>query len=371
MRKLLVSAIAVALVGAALTGSARAEDSSGLEISGNITSVTGWQRSTQNGTTARTPLGNAGLLGDNLAAIGGSGTDTFGFYVDQVEVDLAKSFGENIRVRADLDFSPAGPGSGAEIVEQAYTTANIPAGNGIELLVGRFNSGIGLDPIDRNELRTVSFSMPHRVLLPHNLTGARLGYDWSENTRLEFYIVNDLSDNLSSTDVPSLGMNLSYAWGEEGNKSWVKFSGAAGPEKATKKGYTFLTDLSASWAVSDAFRLGIEGDYRQDDGTAGANAKNFAGALSGTYAFSDVWDGTLRYSFVKQSKAVSGVAANEVVGSAGLGYIGYNHEFVLATGYQITDGARFVLEGRGDLAKATGVTSGLGYGLGAKFAYSF
>ena len=57
------------------------------------------------------------------------------------------------------------------------------------VLIGRFNSGIGLDPIDRNELSTVSFSTVI-TLLPHNITGMRFSYDFSEATRLEVYIVS-------------------------------------------------------------------------------------------------------------------------------------------------------------------------------------
>ncbi len=301
-------------------------------------------------------------------------------------MDLAKSFGENIRARADLDFTPVGPGKGAVfggqadiLVEQAYVTSNIPAGNGVELLVGRFNSGIGLDPIDRNELKTVSFSMIHRVLLPHNITGARVGYDFSDATRFELFVVNDLGDSVVNvtSDIPSGGFNLSYAWGDEGNKSWVKASGAGGTEKVTKMGLSFLGDLSGSVAVSDAFRVGAEGVYRQDDEGAG-NAQFIAGQLNGTYAFSDVWDGTLRYGYVwdldtGQVGAPTTEITNENVGVPGLFYAGVNHEVSLATGYQITDGARFNLEGRADLAQASAAaaTNGFGYGAGASFAYSF
>lgn len=379
MRKILVLAVAVALVGLA-AADLKAEEGSELEISGNATTVTGWQRPSKNA-----GFGGAGILGDGLAAAGGLGVDTFGFYIDQVEVDLAKSFGENIRIRADLDFTPdRGNNDTADDIdiEQAYATANIPAGNGIELLVGRYNSGIGLDPIDRNELSTVSFSAVHRTLLPHSLTGARLGYDFSEATRFEFYLVNDLQDGApgaATSDLPSGGFNLSYAWGDEGNKNWIKLNGAAGPEGATKKGISFLGDLSGNFAVSDAFWVGAEGVYRQDD-TAGAgdDAQFIGGQLKGHYSFSDVWDGTLRYSFIWDLDTTDiGVAAlppaNPLTVVAGLGANGQAHQVSLATGYQITDGARLVIEGGVDLSNfsAAGVGTGLTPGLAGMFAYSF
>ncbi len=381
MRKLLVLAVAAALASLVVLD-ARAEEGSELEISGNVTTVTGWQRPSSNPTFGLSD----GILNDGLAAPGGLTTDTFGFFVDQVELDLAKSFGENIRIRADLDFSPhRAPAAGGVFVEQGYVTANIAAGNGLEFLLGRFNSGIGLDPIDRNEMSTVAFGAVHRTLLPHNITGMRIGYDFSEATRLETFVVNNLNGDVTApgtaadSDIPSFGFNLSYAWGEEGNKSWVKFNGAGGPEGATKKGWSFLGDLNGNFAVSDAFWIGAEGVYRQDDSGAGDNAQFIAGQLKGRYAFSDVWDGTLRYSFVwdlDEAQAVipAGgiVVANPTYGAEGLGAAGQLHQISLATGYQITDGARFVVEGGVDLSKfSAGGGTGLTPGIAGMFAYSF
>src|SRR5579885_245023 len=124
MKKLLVLAAVVAL---AIPAMAHAEEGSELEISGNVTTLAGWEHAFKNPVF---PV--SGILGDGLAGPGGVTTDTFGFFVDQVELDLAKSFGENIRIRADLDFSPhrVNAGGGQVEIEQAYATANIPAGNG-------------------------------------------------------------------------------------------------------------------------------------------------------------------------------------------------------------------------------------------------
>jgi hypothetical protein len=388
MKKLLVVAVAVALASLA-SANLRAEEGSELEISGNVITISGWEKANTNGSSRTLPV-RGGILGDDLAAFGANGVSTFGFFVDQIEVDLAKSFGENIRVRADLDFNPGiqgGPGqvalfggTGDILVEQGYVTANIPAGNGVELLVGRFNSGIGFDPVDRNLLKTVSFSMPHRVILPHNLTGARFAYDFNENTRWEVFIVNDMGDQFvgATSAVPSFGTNVIYKWGEEGSKSWVKLSGVGGPELATKIDWSMLGDMSASFTVTDAFKVGAEGFYRQDNQPFGVIAeKNVGGQLNGTYNFTDVWDGTLRYSFVwdVNGDVGTGQVVNENVGSPGLGLgtPARNHEVTVATGYQITDGARFVFEGRVDIAQVSNSATpvGFGYGVGGMFAYSF
>lgn len=382
MRKLLVVAVsALALVGL-MTDTARAEEGSGLEISGNVTTVTGWQR----GDKTKAALGSEGILNDGFLAIAGPKADQFGFAIDQVELDLAKSFGENIRARADLDFSPhRGPAVGGVYVEQGYVTANIPAGNGAELLVGRFNSGIGLDPVDRNELSTVSFSSVHRTLLPHNMTGVRVGYNFSEATRLEAFVVNQLNDAApNGNNLPSFGYNLSHSWGDEGDKNWVKFNGAGGPESTggilSKKHWSFFGDLSGHMAVNDAFSVGAEGIYRQDNNSGvGLNSKYIGGQLKGNYKFSDVWDGTFRYGFIwdKNKGAAASIATNglQVAAgtTAGLGAAGTGHQISLASGYQITDGARLVVEGGVDLTRAAGGGAGTALipGFAGMFAYSF
>ena len=79
MRKLLAIVVVMTLVSVAAV-TARAEDSSALEISGNLTTVTAWQR-TQSGALRQNPT-RGGILGDGLGAHAANGTDTFGFYVD-------------------------------------------------------------------------------------------------------------------------------------------------------------------------------------------------------------------------------------------------------------------------------------------------
>lgn len=382
MRKLL--ATAVILVTTIVAANVRAEDGSGLEISGNITNVGGWQRGAKS-----LPAGNhAGILNDGFAQPTNKKND-FAIVNDQVELDLAKSFGENIRARADLDFS-AHNGTLHPIAEQAYVTANIPAGNGWELLAGRFNSGIGLDPVDRNELSTVSYSIVHRTLLPHNLTGARLGYNFNEATRAEFFVVNNLRDAApgttvvtgsgataagSDTAIPGLGLNVVYSWGEEGNNSWVKLNAAASPETASRKPWSALADLSASLAVNEALKVGLEGVYRQDGVVATNDSRFFGGQAKATYAFSDVWDGTLRYSIVHDRQGPGAVATVNPLGLTGFNGTtgGTAHQISLATGYAIADGARFVLEGNVDMSKArgTGTTTSYAMGVAGMFAYSF
>ncbi len=379
MKKLIALALATAVAGLIGVSDIQAQEGD-LEISGHVNTVSGWQRVHGNSSAGTTAAG--GILNDGLAVPGGPTTDQFGFFVDEVEVDLAKQFGENIRLRADLDFTPGGNRqgfAGGQVgVEQAYITFNVPVGNGAEWLVGRFNSGVGLDPIDRNELSTVSFSTIHRRMLPHNMTGMNFYYAINENWSFDIFVVNDLQDAGIgvTTDIPSGGFNIDWSNAEAGEGSWVRFSGLIGPEQATKKNYSFMGDLAASINVNEGFYIDLEGLYRQDNSGGADNAQYIAGTLALRYAFSDIWDGTLRYGFawdLDQGQAGGAVIvpANPLAAGNGIGFAGTQHDLTLATGYEITDGARFVVEGRFDLQKASAGGSNYIYGVAGGFYYDF
>ena len=161
----------------------------GIELSGNIDTVTGWQYDTKDS------VGD--FAGGQLGWFRGATSpnrDTFNFYVDQVELDINKSFGQNIRIRADLDFgrqlsgsgrntntaAPFGPALSNFELEQGYVTANIPLGNGVEFMIGRFNAPIGYYVVDRGDNPTISFSENYNYLTPTNVTGAKFYYSFND-----------------------------------------------------------------------------------------------------------------------------------------------------------------------------------------------
>lgn len=387
MKKLIIIALALTM-GLLSFGEVKAQEGD-LEISGHVNTVQAWQRT--NGGVSLAPAGAAGLMTDGLRVPGGAGVDQFNFFVDEVELDIAKAFGENIRLRADVDFTqvarPSGLGTATNVgLEQAYITTNVPIGNGGELLFGRFNSRIGLDPIDRNELSGISFNTAHRTLLPHNMTGVKMWYGFNENWSIDIYVVNDLQDAAvaTTTELPSYGFNIDYVSGEAGEGSWARLSGAAGPEQAgagrPKRQYSFLGDFAAAINMAEGFWVDLEGLYRQDDGGALGleNMQYVAGVLALRYAFSDIWDGTLRYGFTWDLDSGQGAnpaggitAANPLSAITGLGFAGQQHDITVATGYSITDGARFVFEGRYDLGNASATGRYHVYGAGAGFYYDF
>lgn len=376
--------IALAFATAALIAPA-AVQAEGLELSGSVVTLFGWQH---DGTTPATATasctGNrcnstadAGVGGGQLGDLRGTqatSRDTFNFYVDAVELDLSKTLGENIRVRADLDMraSQFNGGQGSSFyLEQGYVTANIPVGNGMELLVGRFNIPMGFEAVDRQDNIAVSFSNLYRFVKPHNVTGAKLYYAFNDLVDLHFYVVNNLNDTInvgtvgaSDSAIPSGGIRLGFTWGEEGQESTIGLSGAVGPElSGSNTNYTFIGDLDFTLAFTENFTLGGEFIYRQDNtATAAVNNKAMAATLTFAYNFSESWGGYVRGGWLHDINPAGLYTNNDQqIFDATLGFT-----------YEITDGARVKLEYRGDWHKYAGATpKTLSHGVAAAFAYNF
>ncbi len=407
MKKLGLSAlvIAAALVGAtSLKAADKGSAAGGLELSGNVDVVTGWQHDSKNAgalTNFVNDAQTAGLMGEgqlgDLRGIGAAFKDTFDFYIDQVELDINKTFGENIRIRADLDFGRNLSGSirttGGQnfSLEQGYVTANIPIGNGLEFLVGRFNIPLGSESVDRGNNVALSYSNLYRYVRPYNVTGAKLYYAFNDWFDWHFYAVNNLFDTIgyvagvsTDTPIPSWGTRFGFTWGEKGKESVVGLSYAGGPEgvaRTTAAGvaapvnrmrhFTNIADLDFSIHATDNFIIAGEGIFRQDNkggacfvGSA-KNCRAYGGNLVLAYNFSETWGMYLRYDYLKDDNG---------------NYTGFKqqiHDFALGASYQITEGAKMKMEYRLDMqlypAGVIAATSQKGYNnsFALEFAYNF
>jgi hypothetical protein len=388
MKKILIAAVLLGVIGM-FAVPAHAE---GLEMAGSVVAGMGYQHQNNALATEMTSDGDigsvAGPMGRYLAAEGPK-QDNFNFFVDSVELDLMKSFGENIRLRADLDFGRVNSGFNSInatgfVLEQAYATANIPLGNGVELLIGRFNVPIGFESVDVTDNDTISQSILIRSgIRPTNSTGAKLYYAFSDLVDFHFYLVNRLtrdSYRLKINDFPSAGFRLGFNWGEQGTESTFGLSGFLGWEHdfSTKRNLTYGGDLDLSWWATESFNLGLEGIGRRDNAVVAgaANMWTFGGLANLKYLFSDVWDGTIKYALAYQNNPGNGQwdfigTPIPLAGAAGVAKQTV-HEISLAGNYMIADGAKLKLEGRFDIISPSGALSTqYVYGGALAFAYDF
>lgn len=409
MRKLLIALFALAFAGFA--GNAAAVEGD-FELSGHVN--TGWGYQAQN---SKASSGLVGFSGSSHGVIGDLGTnhgrgtkvEQIIAFVDEAELDATKSFGENVRARVDLAYGRAFSGSSAAIgafnLEQAYATVNIPVGNGMEFLLGRFDLPIGFESLERNENTLFSNSSIRRDLLPARGTGLKFYYPFSDMVDLHFYVVNNLRDTIggavgtaaapvaaSDNHWPSFGTRLGFSWGDWGRRSTIGVSLAAGMESAqgTAAGklgnLSYLGDVDWNVWVSEFFAIGGEGIYRNDNANAGqVDGRYFGGTLALNYVFSDVWDGTLRYTFA-MDKAGIGITAFPNGAATGTSLLNASavaaissvakttvHEVALGGQYHIADGAKLQIEGRYDMVKNATAGAGTGgvYGGAMAFLYNF
>lgn len=390
MKKLLLVVMALSFI---FMGTVNAEEkyvAGGFEASGHINTGFGFQylgTGSTNGATAAQIAAGA-FSAPSLARDGWFGVQAgdknkdFGFLLDEVELDLTKTFGENIRVRTDLSFTDTAIGSPAayNLVEQAYVTANIAAGNGVEFLVGRFAAPIGYEGIDRNDNNTITRSVLFNYnLRPRTLTGAKFYYAFSDALDLHFYVANNLADDVHAaynTDavlLPAFGTRIGYTWGDEGKENTVGLSVAMSPEVADggKMGdMSLLGDLDWNIWIGESFSVGGEGLFRQNSATSGATDTTlFGGILDLNYLFSDVWDGTLKYSALRVNNGAGN--ADATVHAPLLVAKAFLHEISAAGGYQIADGAKFKAEYKLNWTKYSAASKNVSHAFLGQFEYAF
>ncbi len=400
MKKILFAILITSFLGLSV---AQAADSKagGLELSGNIDVVTGWQHD------GKSAAGD--FAGGQLGWFRGITVpfkDTFDFYIDQVELDLNKSFGENIRIRADLDFgrqlsgsgrvtnsnAPFGPALSNFELEQGYVTANLL---GAEFMIGRFNAPIGYYVVDRADNPTISFSNNFNYLTPTNVTGAKIYYSFNNLIDLHVYVINNLADSIAFgfgtganpggltngaySAIPSYGSRLGFNWGSDDTKSTVGISYDGGPERfgcnagttGCNRHLTHIVDLD--WAVkfTPKFLFAGEGTFRQDNNLAGKkNDRAFAAFGLFNYDINDTWRVFGRFGWMQDQ---TGFYTGAVTPAGAL--LSQNiYDGAVGLGYQISEGAKLKAEYSPTIfvpRKAAGLGTSWSHGFALEFAYNF
>ncbi|MCP5468742.1 MAG: outer membrane beta-barrel protein [Deltaproteobacteria bacterium] len=385
MKKIITLAGALSL--ALLTGTINAE--APLEISGNATVMMGWQH--DDGGALPGPGGEFSMV----RGLRAPNRDTFNFYLDQVEIDIEKSFGDKIRLRADLDFGRALSGSGRSteganfVVEQAYMTVGVLGG---ELAIGRFNAPVGYYLVDRVDNPTISYANIYNFLTPTNMTGAKMHWEFDNGLDLQVYAVNSMFDCLqiggscltgprtgpgtADSAIPSFGTRLGYNWGSEETASTIGLAYIAGPEQGQNAHWDHLVDLDFAIKATENLLIAGEAIYYQRNnlsGVTGPNAKFIGGLLVLDWQMNELWDLYGSYGYVHDIQGVVTGLDQQV------------HNGVIGFGYKITDDAKFKMEYRLDYFQyaknqgprtaigpvTLGDTSSVSHGLAGEFSYRF
>lgn len=376
MKKIIIPGVLAAL---AFSSVAHAE----LEVSGNVTTVTGYQHDDKDAAAT----GGGGLTQGDLGVAACANCDHFRFVIDQVELDLENEFGENIRARADIDFRDVAGTTirAADVMdlEQGYVTANLGVGNGMEFLVGKFNAPTSLEVNDRNENVFSTYTPGYQYLVPKNVIGAKIYYEFNDNWSMDLAAVNNLNGAINGNSAyPSGILRVGAMWGDEGNESYIHAAGGFGPEhgpvtgQSENKHFDMYGNLWGNWSIGDFWDLGWEAIYRQTNSIpgVGANQKAIAGQLYGVYQASDVWSLQARGSALWDINppAARGGSGASTTAATWSGAEGLKYSGTAGATYQITDDAAMKLEYRFDFVSTSGARANADFHTGVvEMAYAF
>lgn len=389
MKKLFTLTLAATLI---LAGNAQAE----LEFSGNGYVIMGLQYS--NDETAAASFGT-GIFDANFANPGSTVQAAeelyFGFGVESMELDGSYTFGENVRLRFDLDFADETNNGGVTTgLEQGYVTFGISTGNTLEVAVGKFNAPVGLEHVDRVNNRFVTYTSTWTHLMPKNVIGANLYYEFNDSWNMNFALVNSLNNYNIATNttspVPSALLRFGGVWGgDEDNMSSFNIALGTGLEHSTTTGQGWYGNTGQNdedgieifgdiWGelVFNYFTLGYELTARGTSGIATSGTQwAFGGQLYGVYAVSDTMSIQARYALHYEGE-LKGDGASTTGSywnaSLGAGDEGMFHQGTLGLTHSITDGADVTVEynfsyGDGETTNLQSMTHSGVVGLGYSF----
>jgi hypothetical protein len=338
-----------------------------LELSANVTSIAAYQ----NDSADAANMTAGGITQGDFAWAATPSTHHFGFVVDQAELDVENEFGENIMARFDVDFWDVSAGTGVWL-EQGYVTANIAIGNGMEFLMGLFNSPTGLESIDRWENVFSTYTPGFMYLRPWHVLGAKIYYEFNDVWNMDLAALNNMNDVVvdAGSDYPSGLFRLGAKWDE----SFVNLAVGYGPELADNSDADLFGNFWGQVALSDNWDLGFEVMYRATmvDGGGDSQAAG-AAQLYAVCEVNDVWTVQGRLAAYDELVDATGDGASTTGGWWNASAEGLVYSGTFGATYTITDGAKMKLEYRFDYADsaAAGTDAASYHTAVAEFGYTF
>lgn len=175
------------------------------------------------------------------------------FIFDQLEIDLEKTLGEGISLRADVDFAELDD-SGIYLpdVEQAYVTVG-------GMTFGKFNAPIGWELLDAPDMYQFSHTLVFDHALPTNLIGFSYARELGAGLDVVAYVANGWDLNFADDDQPIFGGRLGYG-GVEGLN--------VGLSAIQNDTLALVIDVDATLTMVENLLIGVEvnqGGYEKDE----------------------------------------------------------------------------------------------------------
>lgn len=328
----------------------------GFEMSGFFNAGFGWQRFGGGPPTEFDYDGSyAGVLGSvvpDIAAGPGpaEGQDVLEAFMEVFELDITKTISDRATLRADLLFGRTQSGSWVNIpdgieVEMGYATVVLLDSPRIDLTVGRIGTPVGFEPFEPYFNDTISWSVLTRAILyPYIVTGAQFMFEISDGVELFISAANNLlNDDIFDIDeFPSGLATFKFSWGEDDKESFFTVSSYLGPESGGRTPLSFGFDSTLIAWVTDSLQLGLQGDFRRDNGDTGPATSYAGGLMNLHWDMTEQFYGGVRFCFARQFDEGNGVI--NLTGAEQNIY-----ESSLFAGYHLTDSVKLKFEARVDV----------------------
>ncbi len=291
----------------------------GFEITGFLNVGAGFQHYSRDPITKNLNGGSAfgGSLGAVLPGVNGGpapvpGEDYLLAFIDNLELDIVKSFGKRARLRADLYFARPLSGSavGTTSVEHAYLAVTLSEKYGAELALGRIGLETGIEPYERYSLDTISESvLSNASMYPGPVTAMQLAFTPIDDVTLYLLAANGMTDDtlIRTTAIPSGIGIVEVNWGDPDQGNGIVITADVSPDSDANGHLTYGGNIDLYQYVLPNLQLSLEGLARRDNAIAGGVNTTYAAALGNLrWDITKRWYAVFKYAYAWQSAAGNG-----------------------------------------------------------------
>lgn len=191
--------------------------------------------------------------------------DAFGLH--EAELDVTRGQGDDIQLRADLEWVRDGE-SWRAAAEQGYLAWRLPCRRPVTFTLGRFNAPIGWELPDAPDMHQFSHGLLFTYGTPTNLTGAMLSGSLGSAFDLKAYAVNGWEQNAENNGVKTWGGRLGYSRPGGGGLGVSLISGMDDPAQDVAR---TVVDVDLTLRPTEGLLLGAEFNHgRLDRGASEA-----------------------------------------------------------------------------------------------------
>jgi len=193
--------------------------------------------------------------------------------------------------RLDVDYGTANDvvqgslTSTANLLQQAYVTFVAPVGGGVTIDAGKFVTHMGYEVIESKDNWNYSRSFLFAWAIPYYHTGVRIGYSFSSTFSATLHVLNGWNSVIDNNNSKTLGLQLSFT-PDPATAILLNLIGGHENPTAIEYGARNVLDVIFTRQMSDAFSVGVNGDYGEAQTYAGLKVWKGA-AVYGRYSTSD------------------------------------------------------------------------------------